>query len=157
MRRAVLVLVAAVVALLGIGGARHAAWAQGTGTPSSPLQVGIKPLDPFVTRTGFDFSYPMFKAGLQVLAGPAHAQSWTSQLHSVLNASVAKYLLVRLLGTVLAGNVVWFVTRRRSEKEHGYVHGIGHGMYKAAASVWPVTSARRTRNGRSGASTRSCG
>jgi polar amino acid transport system substrate-binding protein len=81
----------------------------------------------------FDFSYPMFNAGLQVLAGPAHAQSWTSQLRSVLNASVAKYLLVLLLGTVLAGNVVWFVTRRRSEKERSYVHGIGHGMYKAAA------------------------
>jgi polar amino acid transport system substrate-binding protein len=51
MRRAALV-VAATLTLLGVVGPGRSAWAQGSGTPSSPLQVGIKPLDPFVTRSG---------------------------------------------------------------------------------------------------------
>ena len=159
------------------------------GAPGSTLKVGIKPLDPFVTRNadqyhGFsvdlwneiarrnswqtsyvwhdtlpallrdvqtstvdvgiagititkdreqvlDFSYPMFSAGLEVMTTPRGSSSnWTSELASSLVAGLGRYLLALLAALVIAGHLVWFATRRRTQL--GYLAGVGLGIYKAA-------------------------
>ena len=149
------------------------------------LRVGIKPLDPFVTRSGsrysgfsielwdeiarrnnwttnyvwhdtlppllddvaaskldigiagisitrerearLDFSHPMFNAGLQVMTQARGNQSLLARMSSFATASLGLYLLA-LIGVIfIAGNVVWLFQR-----QHGYLPGVGHGMFKAA-------------------------
>ena len=78
-----------------------------------------------------DFSYPMFNAGLQVMAGRATGANWTDELRGFVVAGVGRYLLALIVVLLLAGNVVWLASRRR-EPPRGYLAGVGLGMYKAA-------------------------
>jgi len=78
-----------------------------------------------------DFSYPMFNAGLQVMAGRASGANWTDELRGFVVAGVGRYLLALIVVLLLAGNVVWLASRRR-EPPRGYLAGVGLGMYKAA-------------------------
>jgi len=83
----------------------------------------------------FDFSYPMFNAGLQVMSGERHKQTGIEQLRSLLTASLGKYLLGMLIALLLAGNIVWLLSRRHHDVDDRprYHHGLGMSIYKAAA------------------------
>jgi ABC-type amino acid transport substrate-binding protein len=158
------------------------------GSPGETLKVGIKPLDPFVSRDGaayrgfsidlwneiarrngwhtqyvwhdslpsllsdvqtgkvdvgisgititkereeaLDFTYPMFSAGLEVLTTPTASPGWTNELAEIFTAGVGRYLLVLIAALVLAGHVIWLVSRRHTGR--GYLAGVGHGIYQAA-------------------------
>lgn len=78
-----------------------------------------------------DFSYPMFSAGLEVMTTPGSGSpGWTDELAEVFTAGVGRYLLVLVVALVVAGHVIWLVTRRRTER--GYLAGVGLGIYQAA-------------------------
>lgn len=159
------------------------------GVPGNTIKVGVKPLDPFVTRNGdryqgfsidlwneiarrnswqtsyvwhdtlpalltdvqtsavdvgisgititkdreqvLDFTYPMFSAGLEVMTTRrGNSPNWTTTLASVITAGVGRYLLALLAALLIAGHLVWLVTRRRTQL--GYLAGVGQGIYKAA-------------------------
>lgn len=94
---------------------------------ASRIEVGIAGISITQERDArLDFSHPMFNAGLQVLALQRGDQSWSQRLASL--ASSGWYLLALLLVIFIADNVVWFF-----ERQHRYVGGVGHGMFRAAA------------------------
>jgi len=188
-RLAVVLAVVGVLLAAGLwrAGAVEAAPLPTAATQAGPtLRVGIKPLDPFVTRSGsrysgfsielwdeiarrngwrteyvwhetlptllddvagrkvdvgiagisitqerearFDFSYPMFNAGLQVLT-PAQANaSVLGALGRLFSASLGMYLAALGLAIFLAGNVVWLFHRHEP-----YLPGVANGMFRAAA------------------------
>ncbi|MGE0880709.1 MAG: transporter substrate-binding domain-containing protein [Acidimicrobiia bacterium] len=80
-----------------------------------------------------DFSYPMFNAGLQVMAGAGHKATWADGLKSLGSGSVVKYLLALLAAMFVAGNVVYLVTRGHADEPSTYIRGVGHGMFRVAA------------------------
>ena len=83
-----------------------------------------------------DFSYPMFNAGLQVMARPTGGSDWTSELSGFVVAGVGRYLVALVAILVIAGNVVWLAGRRRARLDgrprQRYLPGVGLGMFKAA-------------------------
>ncbi len=96
---------------------------------ASKLDVGIAGIS--ITRdreAKLDFSYPMFNAGLQVIAARRADPSILSRMMSVMTAGLGLYLLGLILVIFIAGNVVWLFQR-----QHRYLAGVGHGMFKAAA------------------------
>ncbi len=167
------------------------------GSPGSTIKVGIKPLDPFVAKTGnpavagaddrysgfsidlweeiarrntwttayvwhqsltpllddvksstvdvgiagisitkereqqYDFSYPMFNAGLEVLVSTRGAGTdWASELSGFVTAGIGRYLGALVVVLVLAGHAIWLATRRRTGR--GYLKGVGYGIFQAA-------------------------
>jgi len=77
------------------------------------------------------FSYPMFSAGLEVMTTRrGSSANWTSELTSFITAGVGRYLLVLLVALIVAWHLIWLATRRHTQ--HGYLAGVGHGIYKAA-------------------------
>lgn len=182
--------VAAVVAVLGalvvLGAWRVDAVEASPAQATPTLRVGIKPLDPFVTRTGnrytgfsielwdeiarrngwrteyvwyetlppllddvasgkvdaaiagisitperearFDFSYPMFNAGLQVLT-PAQADaSMFGAIERLFSWSLGMYVAALVAAVFLAGKAIWLFQRREP-----YLSGVANGMFRAAA------------------------
>ncbi|MGE3855539.1 MAG: transporter substrate-binding domain-containing protein [Dehalococcoidia bacterium] len=153
---------------------------------TTPLRVAIKPLDPFVVKTGdrysgfsielwdeiarrngwtteyvwyetlppmlldvdagkvdvgiagisitrerealLDFSYPMFNAGLQILAVQHRDVPWYSRIGTLLSPTAGLYLLGLILAIFVAGNVVHLFQRELS-----YARGLARGMFRAAA------------------------
>jgi polar amino acid transport system substrate-binding protein len=83
-----------------------------------------------------DFSYPMFNAGLEVMARRTTTSNWTSELSGFVTAGVGRYLLALIVALVLAGNVVWLAARVRARLDgtprQKYLSGVGLGMFKAA-------------------------
>jgi polar amino acid transport system substrate-binding protein len=77
-----------------------------------------------------DFSYPMFNAGLEVLTTTSGSSSWTDELGGFVTAGIGRYLLALVAVLVLAGHVIWLVTRRATRQS--YLPGVGLGIYKAA-------------------------
>ena len=75
-----------------------------------------------------DFTYPMFNAGLQVLAAQRSDQSLLDRLGTFVSPTLGLYLVGLIAVMFLAGNVVWLFQR-----QHRYFAGVGHGMFKAAA------------------------
>jgi polar amino acid transport system substrate-binding protein len=83
-----------------------------------------------------DFSYPMFNAGLQIMvgrngSGSAGLFGVFGEVIGFVTASLAKFLVVLLIGLFVVGNLIWLATRRREPKP--YLSGLGDGMWKAAA------------------------
>ncbi len=78
----------------------------------------------------FDFSYPMFNAGLEVLTTTSGSSSWTDELGGFVTAGIGRYLLALVAVLVLAGHVIWLATRRATGQS--YLPGVGLGIYKAA-------------------------
>jgi len=83
-----------------------------------------------------DFSYPMFNAGLQVMARPTAGSDFTSELSGFVGAGVGRYLVALVVVLVVAGNLVWLAGRRRARLDdrprQRYLPGVGLGMFKAA-------------------------
>jgi polar amino acid transport system substrate-binding protein len=59
-----------------------------------------------------------------------NSSSWSSELASFVIAGLGRYLLALLAALIIAGHLVWFATRRRTQL--GYLAGVGLGIYKAA-------------------------
>lgn len=79
-----------------------------------------------------DFSYPMFDAGLQILATDTPAGlNLSQQLRNLLSPATARYLLALLVMLVLAGAITSAVTRVGSE--HRWHQRMSNGMFRAAA------------------------
>jgi hypothetical protein len=77
-----------------------------------------------------DFSFPIFSAGLEVMTTRRGSSSnWTDKLASFVTAGVGRYLLVAL---IIAGHVVWLVTRRRTQL--GYLVGARLTIYKSTVA-----------------------
>ena len=80
---------------------------------ASKIDVGIAGIS--ITRereARLDFTYPMFKAGLQVLVPQRTDRSWFAQMASLASTSLWQYLLGLLVVMFLAGNVVWLFQRQ---------------------------------------------
>jgi polar amino acid transport system substrate-binding protein len=103
-----------------------------TDVQSSAVDVGIAGISITKDREQvIDFSYPMFNAGLEVMASArGGGGDWTSELRGFVTAGIGRYLLALVLVLVLAGHVIWLATRRRTGR--GYLRGIGHGTFQAA-------------------------
>ena len=99
---------------------------------TSTVDVGIAGITITKDREQvLDFSYPMFSAGLEVMTTRrGSSANWTSELTSFVTAGVGRYLLALLVGLIIAGHLIWLATRRHTQ--HGYLAGVGHGIYKAA-------------------------
>ena len=96
---------------------------------ASKLDVGVAGISITHEREArMDFSYPMFNAGLQVIAEQRNDESWFSHLRGLASPKVGLYLLVLVVVILIAGNVVWFFERKHED----YVRGVGHGMFRAA-------------------------
>jgi polar amino acid transport system substrate-binding protein len=79
-----------------------------------------------------DFSYPMFDAGLQILAADTPAGlDLSHQLRNLISASTGRYLVVLLLMLVAAGAVTAVVTRSNSRQR--WPRRMADGMFRAAA------------------------
>lgn len=96
---------------------------------ASRLDVGIAGISITQERESrLDFSYPMFNAGLQVIAQQRADGSWTGRAKALASTSAVKYLGGLLVVILIAGNVVWLYDR-----QHQYGRGLSHGMFRAAA------------------------
>ena len=95
----------------------------------SKVDVGIAGISINKEREArMDFSYPMFNAGLQVLAQQRTERSWLGPLRGLASVAIVEYLVGLLLAIFLAGNIVWLFNRGQR-----YLHGMGNGMFRAAA------------------------
>jgi polar amino acid transport system substrate-binding protein len=101
----------------------------------------------------FDFSQPMFDAGLQILVPSQGSSGGIGRiLDVVLGPEFLPVLLFVLFGTLLAGNVVWFAERRRPDgvfTGRSYFPGILDAIFWAVsalatqAEMWPKSSVAR--------------
>ncbi|MCL9760532.1 transporter substrate-binding domain-containing protein [Frankia sp. AiPa1] len=79
-----------------------------------------------------DFSFPMFDAGLQILAVDTPAGlDLSHQLRNLVSPATGRYLAVLLVMLVLAGAVTSAVTR--AGNEHRWHRRRSEGMFRAAA------------------------
>lgn len=83
----------------------------------------------------FDFSYPMFDSGLQILVGQDGRSSAFSQLRELLSQSLLLFVLAVLAVIFFTGNVVWLTQRGRGEISSNYFRGVGEGMWLSAATA----------------------
>ncbi|RLT28162.1 MAG: hypothetical protein DWI48_01325 [Chloroflexi bacterium] len=96
---------------------------------ASKLDIGIAGISITPEREEkLDFSYPMFNAGLQIVAPVRSDSSFLGRLGRLLSASIGLYLGALIAILFIAGNVVWLFHRDRS-----YLPGLADGMFKAAA------------------------
>lgn len=101
----------------------------------------------------WDFSHPMFEAGLQILAPQESGGGGTSSIIGALfNPRFLPILVLMVLGTLLAGHIVWFSERRRSDgflPSPGYYPGIFDATFWAVtalatqAEAWPKSAVSR--------------
>lgn len=95
---------------------------------ASRLDVGIAGISITPEREEkLDFSYPMFNAGLQIVAPVRSDSSFLGRLGRLLSASIGLYLGALIVVLFVAGNVVWLFHRDRP-----YLSGLADGMFKAA-------------------------
>jgi polar amino acid transport system substrate-binding protein len=99
-------------------------------------QAGIAGISVTAEREeSFDFSYPMFDSGLQIMINQDASSSTWSQLRGLISTSLLLFSVV-VLGVLFAtGNLVWLVQRRRGEISSNYVRGVGEGMWVSAATA----------------------
>lgn len=87
----------------------------------------------------WDFSQPMFDAGLQILTPEQAADGGITRIATaILNPSFLPVLGFVLLGLVIAGHVVWFFERRRPDgllPGPGYFPGIFEACWWAASTL----------------------
>ncbi len=83
-------------------------------------------------ETQVDFSYPMFDAGLQILAADKPAGlDLSNQLGNLISPATGRYLAVLLVMLIFAGAITSAVTRVGSEQR--WHRRMGEGMFRAAA------------------------
>lgn len=85
-----------------------------------------------------DFSYPMFRSGLQILTRVEQGEvsPFSASLTGTVLPLVAKLLVLLLL----VAHVVWLVRRRRdADFPQTYFRGIGEGLWFAAESMATVS------------------
>jgi len=88
----------------------------------------------------WDFSQPMFEAGLQILIPALGAESGivTSIISAIFNSSFLPILGLVLLTVVVTGHVVWLFERRRSNSmlaNPSYFPGIFEACWWAASTL----------------------
>jgi len=94
----------------------------------SKLDVGIAGISITPEREErLDFSYPMFNAGLQIVAPVRSDSSFLGRFTRLLSDSIGLYLGALIVILFVAGNVVWLFHRDRP-----YLPGVADGMFKAA-------------------------
>ena len=87
-----------------------------------------------------DFSYPIYKSGLQILVPDTTTQSTASKFMGVLFSRGLLQLVGALIAViVIVAHVVWLVERRRDpEFPKGYFRGIWEGCWWAAVTMATV-------------------
>src|SRR2546425_9347530 len=102
----------------------------------------------------WDFSHPMFDAGLQIL-GPEQGQSGggvASIVGTIFNRNFLPVLAFLIIGALVAGHIVWFFERKRTDElvsSPSYYPGVLEATFWAAsalatqAEAWPKSAVSR--------------
>src|SRR5262245_10334000 len=98
-------------------------------TQANEVEVAISAISITEEREkGWDFSHPMFEAGLQILIPAQGGGSGLSRLASaIFNVAYLPVLGLVFLGIVVAANIVWFFERRQPDgllADRSYFPGI---------------------------------
>jgi polar amino acid transport system substrate-binding protein len=83
----------------------------------------------------FDFSQPIYDAGLQVMVGKSQRSTWRDSVSRIFSPILFKILAVILLLLVLVGHVIWLFNRHKPDYPTGYLHGVGEGMWIAGETL----------------------
>lgn len=83
----------------------------------------------------FDFSYPVFDSGLQILVAGGSKGGLRKLIGAVFTPSLGLFALGVLLAMLLAGHLVWFYQRRHGDGSGSYVKGVGRGVWIASATA----------------------
>ena len=84
-----------------------------------------------------DFSYPMFKAGLQIMV-PIQSSGFSlvEFFANLFSAGLLRIIGLMLLIIVVAGHVVWLIERKRDETfPKGYVRGVWEGIWWSGVNL----------------------
>jgi polar amino acid transport system substrate-binding protein len=86
----------------------------------------------------FDFSYPMFSAGLQVMVRTANQSTeGPNLLNIIFSPTIRRFLGIALLMIIIGSHVVWLFERKRRESmvSKSYFPGIFEAAWWAAATL----------------------
>ncbi len=92
----------------------------------------------------FDFSFPMYDSGLQILVRPESPGVW-SQLLELFSTTVLYLLLVLVVLLVIVGHIVWLIERHTNDDfPHGYFAGVWEGIWWAIVTMTTIGYGDRT-------------
>jgi polar amino acid transport system substrate-binding protein len=81
-----------------------------------------------------DFSVPMFRAGLQILAPAAPGLSVVDTIISLLQPSILQFVLLAALFVIGVGLLIWLVERYLARRQNRPRPGFAETMYDTASS-----------------------
>lgn len=103
---------------------------------SGQADVGIAGISMTKEREDqFDFSYPMFDAGLQILVSGGDKGGFGKLLSVVFTKSLGYFALGVVAAMIIAGHLVWLYQRRHGDVAQSYVKGVGRGIWIATATA----------------------
>ncbi len=92
----------------------------------------------------FDFSFPMYDSGLQILVRPESPGVW-AQLLELFSTTVLYLLIVLVVLLVIVGHVVWLIERHTNDDfPHGYFAGVWEGIWWAIVTMTTIGYGDRT-------------
>ena len=95
-------------------------------------------------EAAFDFSFPMYDSGLQILTRPETPSVW-AQLLELFSTTVLYLLLVLIVLLVVVGHIVWLVERRTNDDfPHSYLAGVWEGIWWAIVTMTTIGYGDRT-------------
>jgi polar amino acid transport system substrate-binding protein len=90
----------------------------------------------------FDFSYPMYNAGLQVMVGKSQKSTWRDSLRRIFSPTLFKILGIVFLLLIIVGHVIWLFNRHREDFPSSYVRGVPEGMWIAGETLMTQSTPR---------------
>jgi polar amino acid transport system substrate-binding protein len=90
----------------------------------------------------FDFSYPMYNAGLQVMVGKSQQATWRDSLRRIFSPTLFKILGLVFLLLILVGHVIWLFNRHHEDFPSGYLRGVPEGMWIAGETLMTQSTPR---------------
>ncbi len=86
----------------------------------------------------FDFSFPMYDSGLQVLVRPTDQGFW-AQMLALFSSTVLLLLLALVVLLVIVGHIVWLIERRTNDDfPHSYRAGVWEGIWWAIVTMTTI-------------------